>query len=124
MSIEQAYEYRERSLHYISNATAMLRQSEAEKAGDLLWGALVQALKAVAALKDVRLRTHREIRGYARAAAKELNDERLLEVFSIAETMHSNFYEGFLDLGQMSYNATEVTRAIATLLALMPQDAS
>ena len=122
MSIERARAYSERSHHYLANAAAMLRQQHPEKSSEFLWGAMAEALKAVAALKDIRLRTHAEISRYARDVAKQLSDERLLDAYSIAETLHSNFYEGMFEAGQVMRHSVAVREAVSTLLGLLPRN--
>ena len=121
MSVEKAITYSERSRLYVDNAADMLRRQRPEKSSEFLWGAMAEALKAVAAVKDIRLRTHAEIRRYARDLAKQLSDERLLNAYSVAETLHSNFYEGMFDMGQVMYHSGAIRETVDTLLNLVPK---
>lgn len=125
MSTAQAIAYRDRSQLYLDNAAEMLRRQRPEKTGEFLWGALVEALKAVAALKDIKLRTHAEIRRYARQVAKELDSEAILDSYALGETLHSNFYEGMFDPGEVSRQAAR-TRAVVIdmLLQVVPSGKS
>ena len=122
MTVEQATEYSERSRLYLANAAKMLQEQRPEKASEFLWGAMAGALKAVAALKDIRLRNHAEIRRYARDVSKQLSDERLLEVYAIAETLHSNFYEGMFDQGQVRHHSRSIRYAVDNLLNNVPAE--
>lgn len=56
---------------YLSNAYLSLQRDELEKASEFLWGSLAQAIKAVAALKELRLRSHREIWNYLVELSRE-----------------------------------------------------
>ena len=122
MSAGEARAYSERCWLYLANAAATLRERRPEKSSEFLWGAMAESLKAMAALKDIRLRTHIEIRRYARDVAKQLNDERLLEAYSVAESLHSNFYEGMFDTGQVMRHSRAIRYAVNTLLDLIPRD--
>ena len=120
MSVEQARGYADRSHLYLANAAATLRQRRPEKASEFLWGAMAQALKAVAAVKEIQLRSHRQIRQFARDTAKELQNEELLRTYAIAETLHSNFYEGVFDIPEVTGHATIIRVAVEELLGLVP----
>ena len=120
MTVEEATAYADRSLLYLANAAAMLREGHPEKSSEMLWGGMAQALKAVAALKNRKLRTHREIRSYARALAKERHDDRLQFAYAVAEMLHSNFYEGFTDAGTMRDHSKSIRGSVEELLELLP----
>ena len=121
MSIAEARSYQERTRLYLANAAGMLRQRRPEKSGEFLWGAMAEALKAVAALKETRLRTHAEIRRYARDLSKERGDDQLSTSFNIAEMLHSNFYEGFSDLAAVTSHSDRIAEAVERLLSLIPE---
>ena len=120
MSLEEATAYADRSRLYLSNAAAMFREGHPEKSSEMLWGGMAQALKAVAASKEIKLKSHRDIRNYARALAKERIDEKLQGAFSLTEMLHSNFYEGFTDAGSMLSHSKEIRASVETLLDLLP----
>ena len=54
-----------RSAEYLHNAYVSLDQEELEKASELLWGSMALAVKAVAALREIELRSHAAIWEYA-----------------------------------------------------------
>jgi hypothetical protein len=120
VSIEQARVYADRSRLYLANAAATLRERRPEKASEFLWGAMAQALKATAALKEIQLRSHREIRRFGRDTAKELKSEQLLNAYTVAETLHSNFYESMFDIPEVTGHATIIRVAVEELLGLVP----
>ncbi|MCH8206063.1 MAG: hypothetical protein IH956_03565 [Chloroflexi bacterium] len=120
MSIDEARAYAERSHLYLANAASTIRQQRPEKSSEFLWGAMAEALKAVAAIKDIKLRSHDAIRRYARDLAKEREDEQLSTSFKIAQTLHSNFYEGFSDLGEVMDDSARIREAVERLLRLIP----
>ncbi len=120
MSVEEATAYADRSRLYLSNAAVMFREGHPEKSSEMLWGGMAQALKAVAALKNRRLRNHREIRSYAKALAKERDDGMLQNAYNLAELLHSNFYEGFTDAATMRDHSKAIRASVETLLDLLP----
>jgi hypothetical protein len=82
---------------YFANALELLQRGEAGKAGELFWGSVAQALQAVAAYKNIPVRTHRELKNFAITLAKELADPALLTSVNLAEGLHSNYYEVALE---------------------------
>jgi hypothetical protein len=84
--------------HYYENALNFLRQGETQKAAELLWGSIAEALKAVAATRGLRLRNHREIWEYARELARETSDESMFDGFREAHALHTDFYEAELTI--------------------------
>jgi len=114
--------YRNRSIHYFENALKFLEAGDAEKASEFLWGSMAQALKAVAARKDIQLRSHGSIRKYAMELAKALKDDSIRHAFERAQSLHSNFYESGLILEDVAMGAEEVKAAIAKLLRFIPEN--
>lgn len=72
---ENIKRYRHLSIHYFENAIHFIEIGEVEKASEFLWGSLSQALKAVAAIKDIQLRSHDDIKNFAMELSKDLKDE-------------------------------------------------
>jgi len=82
---------------YLANAERFIAKGELRKASEMLWGAITQAVKAIAAKRDIRLETHRQLILFVRELARELKDEKLYEDFLIARQLHVNFYDEVLD---------------------------
>ncbi|MBI2917156.1 MAG: hypothetical protein HYY01_04100 [Chloroflexi bacterium] len=108
------------SVHYLTNALAFLEAREAEKASEFLWGSFAQALKAVASLKGATLRSHGQLRQYARDLSLDLRDKDIQYTFLLAESLHRNFYELDSDLESIVAIATKVRATVAKLLDLLP----
>ena len=116
---ERLGQYKAQAIHYLENAFATLQEGDVEKAGEFLWGSLAQALKGVAARKEQLLRNHKEIRTYARAVSLELQDPTVETAFAIADRLHSNFYEAFLDIEDLAVDAERIREAVSMLLGLL-----
>ncbi len=113
--------YRAQALHYWENALVSLQQGDTEKAGEFLWGCMAEALKGVAALKGRVLRSHWELRAFARALASELSLRLVQNAFVRADRLHSNFYESFLTPEDLAEDVEEIREAVRVLLELMEE---
>lgn len=111
--------YISRSIHYFKNALHFIEIGEAEKASELLWGCVAQALKATAAINNIELRSHRRIRNYAMELARSLNDISIKSTFDVAQNLHSNFYESGLLLEDVTIAAEQVKTMTAKLFLLI-----
>ena len=58
-----------------------------------LWGATATITKAIAASRNKMIRSHDGVGFYLASIARELKDESILNIVSIANSMHQNFYE-------------------------------
>ena len=89
---------------YMRTARRFLLQAETELAvGDMIqasekgWGAAAQALKAAATLRGMEHRSHKALRRVVNALADETGNPRILELFGVAEALHANFYETWME---------------------------
>jgi hypothetical protein len=113
--------YRTQSAHYLENAFKSIEAGDAEKASEFLWGSMAQALKAVAASKDIQLKSHKDVRDYAVELARALQDDSIRHAFNNAQSLHSNFYESGLILEDVAIGAEDVKATVAKLLNLIPE---
>ncbi|MFH0847093.1 MAG: PaREP1 family protein [Chloroflexota bacterium] len=119
---ERVQKHKQQSLHYFENALRFIEAGDAEKASEFLWGSMTQALKAVAANKDISLKSHESIRKFAyELAFKALQDESIWMGFKDAQSLHSNFYETGLLLDDVKLGVQTVRRAVYKLLALVSE---
>jgi hypothetical protein len=117
---EKIKKYKKQSIHYFENAKKFINKYDAEKASEFLWGSIAQALKAVAASRNISLRSHDQIKNYALALARDLNDDSIRHTFNYAQSLHSNFYESGLLLEDVVRAAEDVKKTVKQLLALVP----
>lgn len=113
-----AEKYRHSALHYIQNALFAMQRGEASKASEFLWGAMVSAVKAVAASRGIHLKTHRDLWNYVAQLSKAQNDPSLYQAFAVAHNLHANFYEVEFDLQTVALHAQIVREGVARLLTL------
>ena len=114
--------YKTQSDHYFGNALTSIQAGETEKAGEFLWGSMAQALKAVAASEGKELNSHGEIRKYAMELAKKHNDVSIWDVYGIANSLHSNFYEAGLSLEEVQTHADRIRTIVVKLFSFLPEE--
>jgi hypothetical protein len=78
---------------YLSNAEHAIAAGEYRKASELLWGAVTQQLKALAASRNILITSHRQFFDFLRQYAAETGDRRLYEDFVTLNALHTNFYD-------------------------------
>jgi hypothetical protein len=90
---QEAGDYVATGTHYLENAGQFVSQKELRKASELLWGAVSQYVKALAATDGLLFTGHRQIRNYVRQSSIERHEPRLLRDFVLLEDLHRNFYD-------------------------------
>ena len=119
---DRAEKHKAQSIHYWGNALHFIDAGDAEKASEFLWGSVTQALKAVAASNDIQLKSHNLLRSYAIALTKQLKDESIKDVFDLAQSLHSNFYETGLLMEDVAMAAEKVKVVVDKLLRLISEE--
>jgi len=88
--LAQLYQTRDQ---YRRNADEAIAAGELRKASELLWGALTQQLKALAATRSVVIESHREFFDFLRQLAAELRNKQVYDDFVTLNALHKNFYD-------------------------------
>ena len=78
---------------YYKNALKYTAKGKFQKASELLWDAVTQSLKALAATRDIDIATHAAFFDFTRELAKELEDEEFHKSFMFLNNLHRNFYD-------------------------------
>ncbi|MCP8321470.1 MAG: PaREP1 family protein [archaeon] len=89
-------EYLRLNLKYLKEAEKFLAKKDYPQASEKLWGAFVEAVKALASEKGIKLGTHRSIAEFVTKLHKEHREWDLMSAFAHAERLHVNFYEDHL----------------------------
>ena len=116
----------ERVEHYLGLAQKYLKESEAflaEKdyvqASEKLWGAAAEIVKTVAAKRGIELRTHRDLWQFVADLRAELKDPEVSRLFTVANYLHQNFYEGIMPPETVMDGAEAVKQLIGKLEKLL-----
>ena len=119
-----AEEYRETSLRLIRQAEAEFEKGDLLQASEKAWGAVSQCLKSLGTLRGWSHRDHRELRQVADHLVTETGEGRIGELFSIAESIHANFYEAWMPSGEVRARIDNMKEFIALLENVPPPDSA
>jgi len=117
--VERAELYAALSEKYLREANELLAKGDYVQASEKLWGAAALVVKAVAASRGVSIASHGELFSFVRALGEEEGDPELRRLFSVASTLHQNFYEGWLSGDVVREYAEDVKQLVAELKRLL-----
>ncbi len=95
----RAEEYLKLNGKYLLEAEQLLKKNDLPQASEKLWGAAAEIVKAVAATKGVELGTHASLWAFVEELDRQNPALGLIEKFSYAGNLHTNFYENWLSSG-------------------------
>jgi hypothetical protein len=75
-------------------------------------------VKAVAASRGVSISSHGELFSFVRRLGEEEKNPELRRLFSVASTLHQNFYEGWLREDVIKEYSEDVKQLVAELRKL------
>lgn len=78
---------------YLRESDELFKQKNYSQVSEKLWGATATIAKAIAASRNKTIKSHDGVGFYLASIAKELKDKSILNIVSIANSMHQNFYE-------------------------------
>ena len=111
---------------YAAQGRVFLRQAYEELAKDDLrqasekgWGATSQAIKAVAHSRGAEHKGHGHLVAISRALASEHNDPELRHRFNAGAELHTNFYEGYYDRGEIAERLEKVSLLVDQVEGLL-----
>ena len=93
---EREDQYSKLSDKYLEDAEALLSEGDYVQASEKFWGAAALMVKTVAAGRGMEIRSHREMWGFVNQLRSDLDEPELDSLFSLASSLHQNFYEDWL----------------------------
>lgn len=100
---------------YWSNANRAIAAGEHRKASELMWGAVTQQLKVLAATHNIVITSHRQFFDFLRQYAAETRDASLYEEFVSLNALHSNFYDEIIPTDTFPFFYLKATGYIGQL---------
>ncbi len=91
-----ATEHIDTARRFLADADREYESGDILQASEKLWGAATHVVVAEMQKRDIDANGHRKIKGFVRELGEELEDPALFSFFKHAETLHVNFYHGFL----------------------------
>ncbi len=110
-----AEEYRAAASTLYDQAMVELDAGDLRQASEKFWGAAAQSLKSLAERRGLRHGSHGEFYRILNRLGDEIDLEDLLQQFASASELHVNFYENWLEEGQIRARATHVQALVSTL---------
>ena len=105
----------ETAAEFLSRAHGYLADDDLLQASEKGWGAAAQMVKAVAEVRGWDHGGHRQLYQVIRRIVEETGQGELRDHFSAANTLHQNFYDGFLEAGDVRFNLEAVERLVELL---------
>ncbi len=115
MTTAQVRHYRDLSAEYLRKARAHLDEGDLLQASEKGWGAAAVLLKAIAEESGWRHNHHRYLWHALQRLADESGDEEMRDRFSVANALHMNYYEDWLDAKTVARNLGAVERLVESL---------
>jgi uncharacterized protein (UPF0332 family) len=85
--------YQSLSENYLTEARELLKAGDLVQASEKFWGASALAVKAIAAKRGLKLEQHGSLWNVVSKLSKQKGDEDIDIYFSVANSLHRNFYE-------------------------------
>jgi len=104
---------------YLKEAETFLAKGDYVQASEKLWGAAAEIVKVVAAKRGVDLKTHSDLWDFVTKLRIELKDPEISRLFSQANYLHQNFYEGIMPPQAVKDTADAVKEFISKLEKLI-----
>ena len=104
--------------HFVEKAGACLSDGDLLQASEKGWGAAAQAVKAVAEARGWSHNGHRQLYTTIDRLANETDDRRLRILFRSADSLHQNFYEGWMSRDSVEDGLRDVEELVDKLHAL------
>ncbi len=117
--MEKVANYLELNDKYLEEAELLIEKGDYVQASEKFWGAAAQIVKAVAAKRDIELRSHGDINRFVTRLRVELNDPELMRLFASAASLHQNFYENRLTPEMVAYYGDDVNQFVGKLKGLV-----
>ncbi len=104
----QAQEHTLISRDFFTKAEEALAQGDLLQASEKLWGAAAHMVKAVAEAHGWEHSGHRELFQVVNRLAQEVGEPDIRVLFSVASSLHSNFYENWMPREMIEADAKQV----------------
>ena len=103
---------------YLHDASYLLSKKDYMQAGEKLWGAAAQIVKAVAAKKGIKLDTHAKLWDFVAELRVKLGDPEIGRLWSSASSLHKNFYKAQVRPELVEDYTQDVERLVENLESL------
>jgi len=106
---------------YLSEGLVLLAKGDLAQASEKVWGAVAEAVKAVAESRGWEHFKHRDLAEAISRLYEETGDPEIPRLYASAESLHANFYEGFASPGLVRLYAKDAEELIEKLKGMLPK---
>ena len=117
------FSHPEASRRFMRHAKLEFKRRDLPQASEKAWGAAAHAVKAAAAARGLRHYKHREMLAAVSRLTRETGQGDLRRNFQVAESLHSNYYEGWMDTEMVRDSIADVERFLSQLEPLYDEQA-
>ena len=103
---------------YLEDADKLLAEGDFVQASEKYWGAVAEMVKAIAEQRGWRHFSHRELREAVSRLRRETGDDDLLRLFGLAEALHPNFDENWMQPEDVQIHAEDAHKFVEKLRPL------
>ncbi len=103
------------SRRFIEQAEDELHRGDSLQASEKAWGAVAHALKSIAEREGWRHNNHSDLFRAADNIVERTGDQEIRTLFSVANSLHQNFYEGWFSDDFIASNIEDVNRLLDKL---------
>ena len=114
-----ATDYVDASRRLLEQADVELAQGDLQQASEKGWGAAAQMIKAVSAQREWRHGSHRNLSDTIARLAEETGDAELHTLYNVANGLHMNFYENWLDGANVMSGIQDIKRLVDKMAPLV-----
>ncbi|HID91255.1 TPA: hypothetical protein EYP44_04775 [Candidatus Bathyarchaeota archaeon] len=104
---------------YLRECGEFLAKGDYAQASEKAWGAASQMVKAVAARRGVKIRSHGELHGFVERLREETGEEQVSTLWLSAASLHQNFYENWLPEGTVKDGVENVKKLVERLRKML-----
>lgn len=112
---QKAEQYLKLNDKYLEDAYALIAKEDFVQASEKFWGAAAEIVKAIAARRGFVIKSHAELYKFVSKLGTELEEPELVRLFSLASTLHQNFYEDWLPPETVMDHAEAVKELVVKL---------
>ena len=109
------FSHSEASHRFMRHAKIEFERRDLTQASEKAWGAAAHAVKAAAATRRLRHYSHRELINALSQLARETALDDLHVGFNAAQTLHANYYEGWMPLYTVQRNIASVEHFLSLM---------
>jgi len=104
---------------YLQNAEDFYAKGRYRKSSEMLWGAITQNIKALAATADIKISSHEGFFKFMETISEELNERYYYTEFLKINNLHRNFYDEFIPSETFDTVYSEAFRYLSELDELL-----